>query len=942
MRLKLGLGKKLILGFTMFVLFMAGLSLYSVKISSKSLKESVGKDSIFLVEEMLKRMDRDIYFKIEELQKQTKHLILQKALFESNREFEKLDNIQEYINQRDQEWVSQPKETITSFMQGLINNKVSEEMTKEFIEFYEKKYGYRIVGEIFITNRYGANVAQTGKTSDYRQDDEKWWQVAKNKGLYVSDVEFDESAGTHAISVGIRIENDDGEFMGVMKAVIAVSGIIREAEIVAKKYETTEIKLITKDGRLVYATEPFKFLEDVTKKEFFKRIEGSKGFFVKKEEGRQKLFSYGYSKGYRNFEGLQWVLIVEYDEKDILNPIFILRKRIFVISALVIALSISIAIFISFPISGQIKKLTKAAKEISTGKLDLKIYSKDFSSTPEIGVLAQTFDQMAESLKQREEALKESKERFEDLYENAPDGYYSLDGKGMIIEANNTFVEMLGYSKRELKENHTSILFSEEAKDKFDQLFSRLKEEGIIDQEVKFVKKNGKELYVRFRGIAKDSEDKFYLEYKCAVRDITERKKVEERLGVLYETGKKITSIVSKEELLPWIAEQAARLLDADECLYRIREGDYLIRGGGTKKGMELMETKRLKIGQSFSGIIVKEKRPLISKDMREDERYKKEHREVAKRLGLVSFLGVPMCIEGRVVGVLNIMSKKTRKFTEADIELLSAFSDMAAIALENMKLFEDLGKEIAERKLAEKRLKKTMAQLSSSNKELEQFAYVTSHDLQEPLRMIASYLQLIERRYKDKLDKDGKEFIYYAVDGAKRMKELIIDILSFSRVGTKGKPFQSTDCKDVLEHVLANLNPVIEDSGAKITYNHLPTVMADDSQLVQLFQNLIGNSIKFRSKDSPHIDIKAKPEDSEWIFSVKDNGIGMEKQFHERIFRIFQRLHTKEEFSGTGIGLAICKKIVERHGGRIWVESEPNNGATFFFTIPIKGGVDL
>jgi len=893
MRLKLGLGKKLILGFTMFVLFMAGLSLYSVKISSKSLKESVGKDSIFLVEEMLKRMDRDIYFKIEELQKQTKHLILQKALFESNREFEKLDNIQEYINQRDQEWVSQPKETITSFMQGLINNKVSEEMTKEFIEFYEKKYGYRIVGEIFITNRYGANVAQTGKTSDYRQDDEKWWQVAKNKGLYVSDVEFDESVGTHAISVGIRIENDDGEFMGVMKAVIAVSGIIREAEIVAKKYETTEIKLITKDGRLVYATEPFKFLEDV-------------------------------------------------DEKDILNPIFILRKRIFVISAVVIALSISIAIFISFPISGQIKKLTKAAKEISTGKLDLKIYSKDFSSTPEIGVLAQTFDQMAESLKQREEALKESKERFEDLYENAPDGYYSLDGKGMIIEANNTFVEMLGYSKRELKENHTSILFSEEAKDKFDQLFSRLKEEGIIDQEVKFVKKNGKELYVRFRGIAKDSEDKFYLEYKCAVRDITERKKVEEKLGALYETGKKITSIVSKEELLPWIAEQAARLLDADECLYRIREGDYLIRGGGTKKGMELMETKRLKIGQSFSGIIVKEKRPLISKDMREDERYKKEHREVAKRLGLVSFLGVPMCIEGRVVGVLNIMSKKTREFTEADIELLSAFSDMAAIALENMKLFEDLGKEIAERKLAEKRLKKTMAQLSSSNKELEQFAYVTSHDLQEPLRMIASYLQLIERRYKDKLDKDGKEFIYYAVDGAKRMKELIIDILSFSRVGTKGKPFQSTDCKDVLEHVLANLNPVIEDSGAKITYNHLPTVMADDSQLVQLFQNLIGNSIKFRSKDSPHIDIKAKPEDSEWIFSVKDNGIGMEKQFHERIFRIFQRLHTKEEFSGTGIGLAICKKIVERHGGRIWVESEPNNGATFFFTIPIKGGVDL
>ncbi|HUU50036.1 MAG TPA: PAS domain S-box protein, partial [Nitrospinota bacterium] len=196
-----------------------------------------------------------------------------------------------------------------------------------------------------------------------------------------------------------------------------------------------------------------------------------------------------------------------------------------------------------------------------------------------------------------ETILKESRERFKDLYENAPDGYYSLDGNGIVIEANNTFLEMFGYKKEELKRKHTSILFSEKSKDNLNQFFSRLKEEGIIDQEVKFVKKDGKELYVRFRGIAKHDENK-YLEYKCTIRDITERKKVDEKLKILYEVGKKITSIISKEELLPWIAKQAARLLEADECVYRIREGDYLLRGGGTKEGMELMKTEKLKIGE--------------------------------------------------------------------------------------------------------------------------------------------------------------------------------------------------------------------------------------------------------------------------------------------------------------------------------------------------------
>ncbi len=250
----------------------------------------------------------------------------------------------------------------------------------------------------------------------------------------------------------------------------------------------------------------------------------------------------------------------------------------------------------------------------------------------------------------------------------------------------------------------------------------------------------------------------------------------------------------------------------------------------------------------------------------------------------------------------------------------------------------DELAVEVAERKRAEEELKETMAELERSNAELERFAYVASHDLQEPLRMVSSFTQLLARRYKDRLDADADEFINYAVGGAKRMQELLNDLLSYSRIGTRGKPFGPTDFTAVLDAAVANLDVAIRGSGAEVTHDPLPAVMADETQLVQLLQNLIDNAIKFHGEEPPRVHVSAERKGDEWVFSVRDNGVGIDPQYFERVFIVFQRLR-HEDSPGTGIGLSIAKRVVERHSGRIWLESQPGEGSTVYFTLQAKGG---
>ena len=305
-----------------------------------------------------------------------------------------------------------------------------------------------------------------------------------------------------------------------------------------------------------------------------------------------------------------------------------------------------------------------------------------------------------------------------------------------------------------------------------------------------------------------------------------------------------------------------------------------------------------------------------------------------------VSVLCLPVLRQANLVGLLYLENNVVKgAFTAGRIAVLEMLSAQAAISLSNTQLYQGLQQEIAERKGAEQRLLTLMEELSRSNKELEQFAYVASHDLQEPLRMVARYVELLGRRYQGRLDADADKYISFAVEGAKRMYELIKDLLTFYQIGTGTREIRPVAMESVITQALYDLGGTIEETRTQVTRDDMPVVMGEMARLTQLMQHLVSNAVKFRKKNiRPLIHISVSRLNNEWQFGVHDNGIGIEQQYCDRIFIMFQRLQTRSEYPGTGMGLAICRKIIEWHGGRIWVESKPGEGSSFFFTLPVKG----
>jgi signal transduction histidine kinase len=409
-------------------------------------------------------------------------------------------------------------------------------------------------------------------------------------------------------------------------------------------------------------------------------------------------------------------------------------------------------------------------------------------------------------------------------------------------------------------------------------------------------------------------------------------KRLSQENAAMAEIGRIISSTLEIDEVYDRFAGAVRHLIDFDRIAICIIDAEHQTGTVAYEMGKEI-PGRRLgevfPLSQSVYEHILKTRSGVLVQTEGTSEMEKRYPFLLASlRTGFRSMISVPLISKDQVIGGLNLRSFKLNTYTERDLKIAEDIGIQIAGAIANTLLF-------AERKRMEVALREKTEKLARSNEDLGQFAYVASHDLQEPLRMVTSYVQLLAKRYQGKLDADANEFIDFAVDGAVRMRKLINDLLTYSRVGTQGKELSPTDSEAALAQSVKDLEVTIEENGALVTHDPLPTVMADRPQLGQLFQNLIGNAIKFRGNEPPRVHISASRNGSGWIFSVRDNGIGIAPEYSDRIFIIFQRLHSRQEYAGTGIGLAICKKIVERHGGHIWVESDVGKGATFCFSLP-------
>jgi PAS domain S-box-containing protein len=545
------------------------------------------------------------------------------------------------------------------------------------------------------------------------------------------------------------------------------------------------------------------------------------------------------------------------------------------------------------------------AQQIGTG-IELTGRRKDGSEFPiEImlsplesaeGILVTAAIRDITERKNAEKHLAQMEARYRGLLEAAPDAMVVVNQSGEIVLLNVQAEKRFGYRRDELLGRKVKSIIPEGFAERLIADGTRTAAEALAQKigtgiELTGRRKDGSEFPIEIMLSPLESAEGILV--TAAIRDITGRKRVENALRDSEERFRLMASGVK---------DYANVMLDSEGLIVSWNEG------GERLKGYRAEEI----VGQHFSRFYAAEdiRKGLPAMELKQAEE------------------------TGRFEGEGWRVRKDGSRFL-ANI-VITALRDEKGL----LRGFGKITRDITEHRRAEERLTKTMEELTRSNDELGQFAYVASHDLQEPLRMVASYTQLLAQRYKGRLDSDADEFIAFAVDGCNRMQGLIQDLLSYSRAGANADPVREISCEEALEKTLKNLHATIQDSGAMVTHDSLPNIMMDETQLVQIFQNLIGNAIKYRAAEPPQVHVSATRNGSnEWIFSVRDNGMGMEPQYFKRIFILFQRLHGQKEFAGTGIGLAMCKKIVDRLGGRIWVESQPTRGSTFYFALPAGDG---
>lgn len=632
-------------------------------------------------------------------------------------------------------------------------------------------------------------------------------------------------------------------------------------------------------------------------------------------------------------EGLPWSVLIEHEKSTALAPVSRFTRDMLLLSVPMVLLACVVSGWLALQISLPIVRLRRAAQGLAAGDLKRRT---GLSQRDEIGELGRAFDLMGQALEQRtedleqaveelrtevrvrrdveaelhaarddlelrvqerttelgaaNEALRASEEDLRLLVHGARDyALIMMDPEGLVASWNAAAERLYGYTSGEILGRHFSVFSPPEDRENggHARVLEATRVDGSATAEGWRVRADGSRFWASIVVTALYGEDGELRGFSRLTRDITEKMEADEQLRHSEERFRSFVEVCA----------DAIVIADADGCI-------RLVNAAAARMfGYE---------GEDVTGRRVEE---LLPSELRAIHR---GHRAAFYAEPRPRSMGVGLALRG----LRKDGSEFPAEVSLTPLQTSDGLQVAAAIT------------DITERRRLEQAVEESVAELRRSNAELEQFAYVASHDLQEPLRMVSNYTQLLARRYEGRLDEDADAFIAFAVEGAGRMQQLINDLLEFSRVGTKGKDLRPTEMESALDTALLNLRAAIEESGAEIEHDPLPAVRGDAVQLAQLLQNLIGNAIKFRGDTPPRIRVSARRDGAGWVFAVQDNGIGIDPVYWERIFVIFQRLHTRSEYGGTGIGLALCKRIVERHRGRIWVESAPGEGATFSFTL--------
>jgi len=942
---------------------------------------------MFLAREILNGVDQAICLHIIQLQTHMEHSLFQKTIADSNKAFEKLDNIEEYIDQKDREWVSSPKETQPFFMGKIISKELSLALQREFITFYEKNYGHKIFGEIIVTNKYGAVAAQTNKADRYRHNGEIWWLKAREEGLYTGDIKYNENVDLYGIEIGIRIQDDRENFMGVLKAFLVIKGIIRTKELDRKKYETTRIKLFTRNGKIIYGTRQVTPLKDLSGTPIFQKITGPEGFFIDGVEGQKRLYSYVRSKGNGEFKGLGWILVMGHDAKEVFAPVVRLRNNLIFASLTLVILGTIVFTLLIRSIVKSIVNLTRSTKIVGKGDLGHRI---KVTTDDEIGTLATAFNQMLDKRQLAEKKLQDYQDHLEQLVKKRT---HSLEKINKELA-----VEILDRRKKQERVLHLNavlkalrsvnqLMISETDQDLLTQKACDILVANrgynsawiaLFDENNKFVTAAEaglnenflllKELLEAGGGIICDQrvleqtgirviEDISSTCLSCPLADIYRESGLDlAGMRTRLKSGSRIFGIITvsmprnlaldKEEqslLLEVANDIAFALKNAETEKKRILTQAELARS--EKKFRTLFEDSRdaiyinrksgefIDVNQAFLDLFGFTREEIFQVTILELFVNPEERAGIINQVeqkGFASDVQVKFC-------------KKNGKKMDCLLSLSARWADDGSI-----KGFQGIIRD-------ETRRKELEAQFLQAQKmeSIGTLAGGVAHDFNNILSVIIGNSEIA----LGDTDRDDPvcEVLEEILKAGKRGAALTRQLLAFSR-------------KQVIQPDIISMNTLIknfekmmvrmigEDVFMEILLDQdLGHIMADIGQMEQVIMNLAVNAKDAMPMggrftiETANIDLVRNhfqsygvknPPGSFVMMTVKDTGIGMDKDIQKRIFEPF--FTTKAKGRGTGLGLSTVYGIIKQNNGFIFVESELNKGTVFKIFLPITRGKKL